>query len=509
MDRRTDDRGSFETGPSVVGPSDDEVDRTRGTSCLASWQWDLARDSLFVTPEISSILGWSRDGSLDMDSAIMTVHEDDREAFRAAVRTAATGVVTSLEHRVLLDAEKATVICTHLHPVFGDDRRVRALVGTVQEVPDQARPVHAQPAHDARFQSIVDNAFDAILESDDQGRVTYVSPSTTSLLGYELKDLGELRIGRQPLVADELRILHPDDLPLWTAYLSEMERRGMATAPRVRIREKTGDWHWVELRVRWYAGSTGPRRVTTFRDVAHQVEAERRAERLALERRRLIHQQLRARESDHRKFAHDLHDGPVQLLVTASMLLEASRDLNPTNPGSEFMDPAIEHVQTAVHELRRLMSNLRPAALDDLGLREALRNMAEACLAPTDIALTVQLDDLGSAVDDGIQIVLYRVAQEAITNVVRHAEASQLWLGLAVESERAILTVKDDGRGFDPAGLEPDATHGHRLGLVGMRERADLVDGTLDIRSASGQGTEVHLVVPLHAATETAETGAA
>jgi signal transduction histidine kinase len=156
--------------------------------------------------------------------------------------------------------------------------------------------------------------------------------------------------------------------------------------------------------------------------------------------------------------------------------------------------------QNALGELRNLISDLRPPQLDDLGLAAALRWYVQAYAQRRGIAAQFRVEGDDSRLPPEYRTVLYRIAQEALTNIAKHAEAGSAEVVLIVESSRVRLDVRDDGRGFDPqlvAQLETDRQAG--WGLVGIRERALLLGGESRIDTAPGAGTHLQVTVPLHA----------
>jgi signal transduction histidine kinase len=149
-------------------------------------------------------------------------------------------------------------------------------------------------------------------------------------------------------------------------------------------------------------------------------------------------------------------------------------------------------IDGAIEEVRGLAGRLRPGALDRLGLVDAVDWYLRDFEKRTDVACDFRHDGVPK-VNDRVATAAYRIVQESLTNVARHAGASHVDVSLRVAGKRLILDVEDDGRGFDPRGVPGSGG----LGVAGMRERAALIGGTLDIRTAAGGGTRVSLSVPL------------
>jgi signal transduction histidine kinase len=186
-----------------------------------------------------------------------------------------------------------------------------------------------------------------------------------------------------------------------------------------------------------------------------------------------------------------VHDGPIQVLTALQLRLEA---LSPhvSDAGAPYMDKATEAVRESIRSLRSLMFDLRPRILDREGLVAALRDQARALSEETEIRVRVRGAGLQEEPSALMRTVLYRIAQEALTNVRKHAKASQVEIEVETTEDGTRLRVEDDGVGI-PGGSR--ATGG-RLGLAAMRDRAELVGGTFRAEPRPGGGTIVEVVVP-------------
>ncbi|WP_159461703.1 HAMP domain-containing sensor histidine kinase [Thermoflexus hugenholtzii] len=207
----------------------------------------------------------------------------------------------------------------------------------------------------------------------------------------------------------------------------------------------------------------------------------------------LSQQILQAQEEERARIARELHDEAAQwltsLLIRQRLLL---RSLPPE------MRPEVEELQrmttAALEHLRRIAMELRPAILDDLGLVEALRWQAEEFQKQTGLSLTLQIQGRIERLPRQVELVLYRVAQEALTNIARHARATRVEITLNCSTEHLELLIADDGVGFDPEAVR--RSRARSLGLIGMAERLALIGGTLEIDSAPGKGTRIRARVP-------------
>ncbi|MEA2366064.1 MAG: two-component system, NarL family, sensor histidine kinase UhpB [Thermoleophilaceae bacterium] len=218
-------------------------------------------------------------------------------------------------------------------------------------------------------------------------------------------------------------------------------------------------------------------------------------ERIEEERRRSGTLAMRAQEEERRRLARDLHDEVNQALTAILLRLEALAQDSPATHVEE-VNELKRLVNQAMEELLNLARQLRPSALDDHGLMPAVETQLKRFSARTGVEVTLNSDGDASLLPQDVQTAVYRVIQEALTNVGRHAAATAVAVDIALDEERLELRIRDDGAGFDPASMTRaarDEGPGAGLGLSGMSERARLAGGELDVRSAPGGGTTVTL----------------
>src|ERR1043166_8909484 len=232
------------------------------------------------------------------------------------------------------------------------------------------------------------------------------------------------------------------------------------------------------------------------RDITERALSAQRSEAYSRKLQILSRRLVAAQETERRRIARELHDEIGQALTVAQMNLQTV-----LRSGAGVMTPrvaesleVIDRVQKQVHDISL---NLRPSILDDLGLEPALRwdIGRQAALAGLHAEFTA--DPLEHRLGPMIENECFRIAQEALTNVVRHAKARTVTVKLSTQDRRLCLSVRDDGIGFDVATVREQAVRGASLGLLSMEERATLAGGGLEFKSAPGKGTEVHAWFPL------------
>ncbi len=245
-------------------------------------------------------------------------------------------------------------------------------------------------------------------------------------------------------------------------------------------------------------------RAALARAYERQAEANVRLQRYAIALEEL------ATSRERNRLARELHDTLAHSLSAVTVQLEAVRSLWHLDPEAarRLLDKADDSARRGLTEARRALQDLRASPLQDLGLSLALRELAEGAAERVGAALELDVAEqltgnLSPAVEQGV----YRIAQETLENIVQHAQARSIIFRLEQRASSLTLTVEDDGRGINAEIIrESEADGQDHLGIRGMKERASLIGGGLEITSRAGQGTRIHLTVPL-ASTETPDVG--
>jgi PAS domain S-box-containing protein len=343
-----------------------------------------------------------------------------------------------------------------------------------------------------RFRSLVQNSNDLITVVGPASTIVYQSIASDRVLGRTSESLIGTRLED---------LVHPEDRATFDLFVA-----GLKTAPgatletECRIRTLVGVWREMHLiGANLLADSTVRGLVLTSRDVTERRVAERELAAIQADRAKLLDRTVEAAEQERKRLAADLHDGPVQHLAAMEVRLEALRDRLGT--GTEHVSSSVERVQGSLREqvqaLRSMMTELRPPALDERGLEAALRDHLAAVHRDSGLECTVESAVVGR-LEPTYETLLYRVAQEGLTNAVKHAKAGRVVVRLRKDGDVVELEIADDGLGFDVAGV-PQPSDGRHFGLIGMRERVELAGGTWSIQSAPGEGTLIRARLPLRA----------
>lgn len=229
-------------------------------------------------------------------------------------------------------------------------------------------------------------------------------------------------------------------------------------------------------------------------------DSYREIERKEAAREELLRKVLTVQEEERKRIARELHDETTQSLSGLVMKLEAAIAA-PVEADGKIKDKLLDIRDLAVRTIdnvHKAIFDLRPSVLDDLGLLSALRWYAENRLRALNIKVRVEVTGEERKLSPEVEIALFRVVQEAINNIVRHAEAHNMVLGVEFKDSSIVIEVEDDGKGFDVQAVSLRADRVHGLGLLGMKERVALLGGNMDIESRPGRGTHLTIIVPLN-----------
>ncbi len=344
---------------------------------------------------------------------------------------------------------------------------------------------------EASLEGIISSAMDAIVTMDESGRIILFNPAAERMFGCAAADALGSRLDR--FIPERFRHEHRKHV----ARFGESGQMARAKEDRSEIVARCADGEEIIVDASISQVRTSGRKLYTavLRDITMRLEREEELRNSNRQLRELSASLESVREEERTRIARELHDDLGQQLTGLRMNLSwIGARLRSDNP--ELSDRVVnlqKQIDTTIGSVRRITSELRPLMLDDLGLFAAVGWLAEDIAKKTGLEVERRLDAVEPEIDADTSSALFRILQESLTNVVRHADASCVQVSLRVVDDCLTLRVEDDGRGMEQA----DRGKPRSFGLLGIRERAYILGGEVRIASAPGHGTSIEVTVPL------------
>jgi two-component system, NarL family, sensor histidine kinase UhpB len=454
---------------------------------------------VLANPMIEQIFGYQeaelkgKSVELLLPQSLRDQHAGDRKAFLANPVKRQMGVGRDLFGRHKSGRQVPVEI--GLAPVLRGHRRY--IIATVIDISERLRTHEAERRSAATLAAAQQLAHLGSYEFDPATGEGAISRELARIYGRDEREPPP----RFPAVL--LKLVHPEDLPrVRKAILDMFAGAEVESRDSYRIVRPDGEIRWLDAYRAIERDSSGTlaRISGALLDVTdhHNIESELTNARLRLEAlsQRLLHIQ----ESERRELARELHDEIGQALTASQMNLQSIARYPDEPRLPERLEEASASIARALNQVRSLTLQLRPPLIDELGLVPALRWLVERYASSTDVAFEFVAEPSSRRPSMEIEIASFRIAQEALNNVMRHAHARKVRVALTSDESSLVLRVTDDGHGFSVDESIARATHGSSLGLVGMAERARLAGGAVTWTSETGRGTEVRAVFPLAAA---------
>ncbi len=336
-----------------------------------------------------------------------------------------------------------------------------------------------------RYRQLFENAHDAILLHNLEGNIIAVNSAAEKLTGYNAEELSTMNVGS---------FLSDESLQL----ASQIRRKLLANEPveqpyEQRFIKKDGSEVFVQLATSMLFDNGKP---SAFQHIARDITEQKKMQENL---RFYVQQATKAQEEERRRISRELHDDTIQALVVLSRQLDslASEARELTEDSRQRLEQLWQQTNTIIQEVRRLSQDMRPDALDRLGLLPALEWLASKVEEYSGIATKVKVHGSERRLPEELELVLFRISQEALRNIWRHSQATEAKVVVQFEDAVIQVNIRDNGKGFKLSGNIGDLARDGKLGLAGMQERIRLVGGSLKIDSKPGKGTTVAIEAPI------------
>ena len=444
--------------------SGEDLDRAQAVGQVGSWRLDVRENVLSWSDENHRIFGLPIGTQLTYETFLSVVHPEDRAFVDARWQAALRGEPYDIEHRLLVEGQVKWV----RERAFLEHDEAGELLGgfgITQDVTTRRLAEEALRKQEERYRLIVTSSRDSISIQDTDLRYEWVVNPALNLTAEDF-------IGK----TDE-DLVDAEQFEAVRALKDQVMRSGEDLEVEVPLTDAHGQ-------VTIWEGRYAPRRdegggvtgvYSYFRDVTERKQAE-----AAL----LETETEKAAQQERMRLARDLHDSVTQALFAATLKAEALSSASDVEPSLTRQLEEVHRLNRgALAQMRTLLLELRGEPVEEVPIQQLLRNAVEAAESRTSADVVLTLDEK-STLPAKVHEAVYRICQEALNNLVRHAGASSAYVRLDVDESLARLVIGDDGRGFDPASVAP----GH-FGLISMRERADDSGGEFILKSVVGEGT--------------------
>jgi len=349
------------------------------------------------------------------------------------------------------------------------------------------------PSHDDDFRlnAIIESAMDAIITVDEEQKILHFNVAAERIFHCPAANAVGGPLDR--FIPERFRAAHRGHI----RHFGETGETARTMGARLTLWGLRADGEEFPIDASISQATEKGRKLYTviLRDITGRKRAEEALERSYQDLRELSAAMHEVREAERLRIARELHDELAQWLTAIKMdvswlAARLPRDQAQLVDKTERMKGMVD---TTVAAVRRIAADLRPVMLDDLGLVAALESLLHDLSQRTGIVVGFEADEAGLDFGEPLSSALYRIAQEALTNVARHAQAAEVKVGIRVDGERLVMTVRDNGRGFDSGAVKGKKSYG----VMGIRERAYTLGGAARIERHPGGGTVVEVVIPI------------
>lgn len=357
----------------------------------------------------------------------------------------------------------------------------------LKEIEERRKAAAALRKSETMLQSLFESAPDATVLIDSAGTIIQVNRQAEAVFGYQRSEL----IGNQIdfLLPQRYRSSHAKHR---AHYFDHLVTRPMGAGLALSAVRKDGQEFPVDVMLSPVFTEEGTLVISAIRDITERKQLETD---LAETHRRLFE----GVEAERLLLSQELHDGPIQDLYGVSLRLEGLREALRSQQDEESLDACRDALQAVGQTLRGICGELRPPALTHFGLEKAIRShLIQFQNSHPGLAIESSLMQDGQTLPERTRLALYRVYQNSLSNIIRHAQAKSVRISLSVEEEQVSLRIEDDGCGFTVPERWIELARAGHYGLVGMVERVEAIGGKITVHSSIGQGTTIQVDVPVN-----------
>ncbi|HOZ69672.1 MAG TPA: PAS domain S-box protein [Chitinophagaceae bacterium] len=367
-------------------------------------------------------------------------------------------------------------------PFLNTDKKIISALGVTKDITERKQAETAVRVSEEKYRTLVEQAADSIALYDSDGILLDTNTSASRLLGYSREDFSQMKLSD---------VLLPEDIVVNPVQFDVLSS-GISTVKIRRMRRKDGTVVITEVRSQQLPDG---RFLSVIRDMTERIKAEEELKSSYNAVRSLTAHLQNIREEERTNIAREIHDELGQQLTVLKMDVAwlNKRFQGTDDKVNQRLKDLLIMLDETVQSVRRISSQLRPSLLDDLGLTAAMEWQLGEFEKRAGIKTSFEAPQDEIPVPEAAKTALFRIFQESLTNVVRHSEAKKLAVSVKEADNCLVMTIADNGKGFDPMKVAEKKT----LGILGMKERTEMIGGTYIINSLPGQGTSVIVSVPV------------
>jgi two-component system, NarL family, sensor histidine kinase DegS len=370
-------------------------------------------------------------------------------------------------------------------PIKDDSGVIIGAIETLEDISQRKTVEDALYESEKSYRALFESAYDAIWVHDMEGTILTANQALSELCGYPVQEMIGMNV-KDFIIGD-------NDVDTAREVKLKLMSGGRIDAPyeMTLIRKDGSKLSTIVTTNLVNVGND----TKAFQNTARDVTSEKRME----ENLHYYLQQItRAQEEERKRIARELHDDTAQVLLSISRQIDnfIRNELKITPPYLTFLKGIQEQVNHGVQAVHRYSQDLRPSLIDDLGLIAALRSYVKRVREYDNMIVTLEVNGKERRLTSEVEMLLYRVIQEALNNVRKHADATATRLDIFFEEQQVRVNISDNGKGFNYVKTMDNLAQTGKLGLIGMQERVGLLGGTLNFDSAPGKGTIVKITLP-------------
>jgi PAS domain S-box-containing protein len=456
------------------------------------WIWTATPGNprlLYVSPAYEKIWGRSCESLYSSPQSWKeALHPSDKGWVLAEIAGLDLEKMNDLTYRIVRPDHSIRWIRDRIFPVRDEKGVVVRLAGIAEDITESKLAADIVRQSEAKFRQLLGSNIVGVVFWTLQGEIIDANDLFLRMVGYSREDLREGNL-------DWREMTPPEFAPADEKAIDQLLATGTCAPFEKEYIRKDG------RRVSVLIGSAlldiaNGNGSSFIMDITERKEGEAALKKVNRQLRILSRQRIQVQEDERRRLSRELHDQIGQLLTAGNLNLQSARKSRNRQAIQKKLDETIDILEQILQNARQISFDIRPPVLDDLGLAPALRWMLDDSAARAGLNSKFFADPNLRRADVESETACYRVASEAVSNVVRHAQAGKVWVELLNAGNALQLLVRDDGIGFDVGDAEKRVAR-NRLGLVGMRERATTVGGQFECKSAPGHGTEVRALFPI------------